>query len=102
MLTRKFKPVEVGISTMVLIMVFDLAIVFTLIVVSIIIVWLTMGFASFSFSSWPVILIASLLLIASMLLLFYLSPVIRFFTGLIDRHVMNKRAGKNRAVLYLP
>ena len=101
-LTRKFRfPVEIGISTMVLIMVFDLAIVFTLIVVSIVIVWLTMGFGSFSFSSWPVILIASVLLVASMLLLFYLSPVIRFFIRLIDRHIMNKRAGKSRVVSFI-
>lgn len=96
-LTKKFRfPVEIGISTMVLIMVFDLAIVFTLIIVSIIVVWLTKGFGSFSFSSWPVILIASVLLVSSMLLLFYLSPIIRFFIRIMEKYLMNKKIGKSR------
>ncbi len=101
-LTKKFKfPVEVGISTMILAMVFDLAIVFSLIVISIIIVWLTMGFSNFSFSSWPVILIASVLLVASMLLLFYLSPIIKFFIKIIDRYIMKKKAGKSRFMQFI-
>lgn len=101
-LTKKFKfPVEIGISTMVLIMVFDLAIVFTLIIVSIIAVWLTKGFGSFSFSSWPVILIASVFLVSSMLLLFYLSPIIRFFIRIMEKYLMNKKIGKNKFISFI-
>lgn len=98
-LTKKFKfPIEIGISTMVLVMVFDLAIVFILIITSIIIVWLTKGFGTFSFSSLPIILIASILLIISLLLLFYLSLIIRFLIKLMDKYLMNKKPGQNRLV----
>jgi len=53
-LTRKFRfPVEIGISTLIIVMVFDLAIVFFLIVIGIIVVWITRGFETLSFSSCP-------------------------------------------------
>lgn len=101
-LTRKFKfPVEVGISTLALVMVFDLAIVFSLIVIAIIIVWITVGFGSMSISSLPVILIAAVLLIASLFLLFYLSAIIKFFIGLINKLMIKTRIGRNKVVQYI-
>lgn len=101
-LTRKFKfPVEIGISTLAIVMVFDLAIVFSLIVIAIIIVWITVGFGSLSISSWPVILIAGILLIISLLLLFYLSAIIRFFLNLINKLMLKTRIGRNRIMQYI-
>ncbi|MCX6383192.1 MAG: lysylphosphatidylglycerol synthase transmembrane domain-containing protein [Actinobacteria bacterium] len=101
-LTKKFKfPVEVGISTLALVMVFDLAIVFSLIVIAIIIVWITIGFGSLAISSWPVILIAAVLLIASLLLLFYLSAIIRFLINLLNKMILKTRAKRNKAINYI-
>ncbi|MHB8280805.1 MAG: lysylphosphatidylglycerol synthase transmembrane domain-containing protein [Candidatus Humimicrobiaceae bacterium] len=101
-LTKKFKfPVEIGISTLALVMVFDLAIVFSLIVIAIIIVWLTQGFGSMSISSWPVILIAGILLVVSLLLLFYLSVIIKFFLGLINKLMIKTRIGRNKIMQYI-
>lgn len=101
-LTKKFKfPVEVGISTLALVMVFDLAIVFSLIVIAIIIVWITIGFGSLAISSWPVILIAAVLLIASLLLLFYLSAIIRFLINLLNKMMLKTRAKRNKAINYI-
>jgi len=101
-MTKKFKfPVEVGISTLALVMVFDLAIVFSLIVIAIIIVWITIGFGSLAISSWPVIMIAGVLLIVSLLLLFYLSAIIRFFLNLISKLMLKTRAGRSKAVQYI-
>ena len=101
-MTKKFKfPVEVGISTLALVMVFDLAIVFSLIVIAIIIVWITIGFGSLAISSWPVILIAGVLLIFSLLLLFYLSAIIRFFLRLINKLMLKTRAQRSKAVQYI-
>ena len=101
-MTKKFKfPVEIGISTLALVMVFDLAIVFSLIVIAIIIVWITIGFGSLVISSWPVILIAGVLLIVSLLLLFYLSAIIRFFVNLLHRLMLKTRAGGSKAVQYI-
>lgn len=101
-LTRKFKfPVEIGISTLALVMVFDLAIVFSLIVIAVIIVWITVGFASMSISSLPVILIASVLLIASLFLLFYISAIIKLFIRMINKLMVKTRIGRNKAVQYI-
>ena len=101
-LTRKFKfPVEIGISTLAIVMVFDLAIVFSLIVIGIIVVWLTLGFGSMSISSWPVILIAGVLLAVSLLLLFYLSAIIKFFIRLINRLIVKTRIGRNKTIQYI-
>lgn len=72
-LTRRFKfPLEVGVSTLMVAIIFDLAIVFSLIVISIIIV----GINTYSISSVSVILIAIALLTASLLVLFYLANII--------------------------
>ena len=101
-LTRKFKfPVEIGISTLAIVMVFDLAIVFSLIVIGIIVVWLTLGFGSMSISSWPVILIAGVLLAVSLLLLFYLSAIIKFFIRLVNRLMVKTRVGRNKTIQYI-
>ncbi|MHB1346010.1 MAG: lysylphosphatidylglycerol synthase transmembrane domain-containing protein [Candidatus Humimicrobiaceae bacterium] len=101
-MTKKFKfPVEIGISTLAIVLVFDLAIVFSLIVIAIIVVWITIGFGSLAISSWPVILIAGILLILSLLLLFYLSAIIRFFLNLLRRLMLRTKAGKNKAITFI-
>jgi len=101
-MTKKFKfPVEIGISTLALVMVFDLAIVFSLIVIAIIIVWITIGFGSLTITSWPVILIAGVLLIVSLLLLFYLSVIIRFFLNLLNKLMLKTKAQRSRALQYI-
>ncbi|MDD5659908.1 MAG: lysylphosphatidylglycerol synthase domain-containing protein, partial [Actinomycetota bacterium] len=94
-------PVEIGISTLAIVVVFDLAIVFSLIVIAVIIVWITVGFGSLSISSWPIILTAAILLIISLLLLFYLSAIIRFFLNLLNKLMLKTKAGKNKIVQYL-
>jgi len=86
-LTRRFKfPLEVGVSTLMVALIFDLAIVFSLIVISIIIVWMT---SSYPIPSVSVIIIAAALLIASMLILLYLANIIDFiliaYRKLLDR-----------------
>lgn len=101
-LTRKFKfPVEVGISTLALVMVFDLAIVFSLIVIGVIIVWITFGFGNLAISSWQIILIAFILLIISLLLLFYLSAVIRLILKFFNKLILKTKIGKNKAINYI-
>ena len=97
-LNRKFKfPVEIGVSTLVLILIFDLVIVFSLIVVSIIIV----GINKFSISSTTIILIAAGMLAISLLILFYLSKIIGLFIRLLDFIFARTRAGKNKFLQYI-
>jgi len=97
-LNRKFKfPVEIGVSTLVLILIFDLVIVFSLIVVSIIIV----GINKFSISSTTIILIAAGMLAISLLILFYLSKIIGLFIRLLDFIFTRTRAGKNKFLQYI-
>src|SRR4030067_2250964 len=80
-LKRKFKfPIEIGVSTLVLVLIFDLVIVFSLIVISIIIV----GINKFSISSTTIILIAAGLLAISLLIFFYLSTIIGLFIRLLN------------------
>ncbi|MCG9479963.1 MAG: flippase-like domain-containing protein [Actinomycetia bacterium] len=77
-LKRKFKfPVEIGMSTLAVALVFDLVIVFSLIIISIIIV----GINRYAVSSTTVIMVAAGLLIISLLILFFLSKIV----GLIIR-----------------
>ncbi|MDZ7836895.1 MAG: lysylphosphatidylglycerol synthase domain-containing protein [Actinomycetota bacterium] len=72
-LKRKFKfPVEIGMSTLAVALVFDLVIVFSLIIISIIIV----GINQYAVSSTTVIMVAAGLLIISLLILFFLSRII--------------------------
>ena len=97
-LNRKFKfPVEIGFSTLILILIFDLVIVFSLIVISIIIV----GINKYSISSTTIILIAAGLLVILMVVLFYLSKIIglllRFFNFILSRY----RIGRNKAVQFI-
>ena len=78
-LKRKFKiPVEIGVSTLVVGLIFDLIIVFFMIIISIIIV----GINRFPISSTSVILIAAGLLAASLVLLFFLSKIVGLFVRL--------------------
>ena len=72
-LTRRFMlPIEIGVSTLMVVMVFDLVIVFSLILISIVIV----GINTLEISSISIIAIAVVLLAISLLILFYLSKII--------------------------
>lgn len=74
-LKRKFKfPIEIGVSTLMVVLVFDLVIVFSLILISIIV----MLVRKYSSSFLAVIFIASILLVILLLILFYFSKVIGF------------------------
>jgi uncharacterized membrane protein YbhN (UPF0104 family) len=97
-LNRKFKfPVEIGFSTLILILIFDLVIVFSLIVVSIIIV----GINKYAISSTTIILVAAGLLVILMVALFYLSKIIglllRFFNFILSKY----RIGRNKVIQYI-
>ncbi|MFC2159564.1 lysylphosphatidylglycerol synthase transmembrane domain-containing protein [Actinomycetota bacterium] len=72
-LTRRFMfPLEIGVSTLMVVLIFDLVIVFSLILISIVIV----GINTYTISSVPVIAVAVILLAISLLILFYLSNII--------------------------
>jgi uncharacterized protein (TIRG00374 family) len=72
-LTRRFRfPLEIGVSTLMVVMIFDLVIVFSIILISIIIV----GVNTYAISSISVILIAIALLAVSLLILFFLANII--------------------------
>ena len=97
-LNRKFKfPVEIGISTLMVVLAFDLVIVFSMIIISIIII----GINRYSISSTTVIAIAFILLIMSLLILFYLSKIISFFIRVFSKILLKYRIGKNKAVQYI-
>jgi uncharacterized protein (TIRG00374 family) len=94
-LQRKFKfPLEIGVSTLMIVLVFDLVIVFSLIVISVIVVLIN----KFSSSYLAVVLIALVLLIILLLVLFYFSKVIGFFLMIIEKILARYRIGKNKAV----
>ena len=94
-LQRKFKfPLEVGISTLAIVLIFDLVIVFSLIVISIIVVLIN----KFSGSYLAVVIIALILLIVLLLVLLYFSKVVGFFLMLIEKILKKYRIGKNKAV----
>jgi len=97
-LKRKFKfPIGIGASTLAVALVFDLVIVFSLIIISIIIV----GINRYAVSSAMVMVIAAVLLAVSMLILFFLSKiiglVIRVITWILDK----THWGKNRIISYV-
>ncbi len=72
-LTKRFRfPLEIGVSTLMVVMIFDLVIVFSIILISVIIV----GINTYAISSVSVILIAIALLAVSLLVLFFLSNII--------------------------
>jgi uncharacterized protein (TIRG00374 family) len=93
-LQRKFKfPLEIGVSTLMIVLIFDLVIVFSLIVISVIVVLIN----KFSSSYLAVVLIALVLLIILLLVLFYFSKVIGFFLMIIEKILTRYRIGKNKA-----
>lgn len=95
-LTRRFKfPLEVGVSTLMVALIFDLAIVFSLIVISIIIV----GVNAYSISSISVIFIAVALLAASMLVLFYLANIIDLIL-IAYRKLLNRSGVQENKLIY--
>jgi len=97
-LKRKFKfPVEIGVSTLMVALIFDTVVVFLMIVISIIIV----GINRFAISSTSVIVIAVGLLIIALLILVFLYKIIRFFTGIFNWIISKTRIGKNKAVQYI-
>jgi len=94
-LTRRFKfPLEVGVSTLMVALIFDLAIVFSLIVISIIIA----GINTYSISSVSVILIAAALLAASMLILLYLANIIDLILIAYKKLLNRSRVQENRLI----
>lgn len=94
-LNRKFKfPVEVGVSTLIVALVFDLVIVFSLIVISIIIV----GINRFFISSTLVLTIVIGLLLFILLFLFYLSRIIGFFLNIFSKILNKSRTGGGRVL----
>lgn len=94
-LQRKFRfPIEIGVSTLVIVLVFDLVIVFSLIIISIIAVLIN----TFSGSFLAVVFVALALLVILLLILFYLSKVIGFFLRIIDKILSRSRVGRNRGI----
>ncbi len=95
MLQRKFKfPLEVGISTLAIVLIFDLVIVFSLIVISIIVVLIN----KFSGSYLAVVFIALALLIILILVLLYFSKVVGFIVTIMEKILRKYRIGKNKTV----
>jgi len=94
-LQRKFKfPLEVGISTLAIVLIFDLVIVFSLIIISIVVVLIN----KFSGSYLAVVLIAMGLLIILVLVLLYFSKVVGFITIIMYKILKRYRIGKNKAM----
>jgi len=94
-LKRKFKlPVEIGVSTLVLILIFDLVMVFSLIVIAIIIV----GINKYAISSTVIIIIAVALLAVVLMVLFFLPKIIGFILKLLNKLLTKYRIGKNRVM----
>jgi len=91
-LTRRFRfPLEIGVSTLMVVMIFDLVIVFSIILISIIIV----GINTYSISSVSVIFISVALLAVSLLILFFLSNIIDLvliaYRKLLERFKVNEK-----------
>jgi uncharacterized protein (TIRG00374 family) len=94
-LTTKFGfPLEIGVSTLMVVLIFDLVIVFSLIIISIIIV----GINTYAVSSVSVIIIASVLFIISLLILFYLSKILGFFLGLFKRALKRFKVSEKKII----
>ena len=95
-LTRRFGlPLEIGVSTLMIVMIFDLVIVFSLIVISIIFV----GINTYAISSAMVVIIAIVLLIISLAMLFYLSNIIGFFL-IIYRKLLERFKVSEKKMIY--
>ncbi|MFA5014177.1 MAG: lysylphosphatidylglycerol synthase transmembrane domain-containing protein [Actinomycetota bacterium] len=94
-LKRKFKvPVDKGVSTLAIGLIFDLIIIFSMIIISIIIV----GINRYEISSKNVILIAIGLLAATVVLLFFLSKIVRGFIKLFEFLLKKFENLKNKKV----
>jgi uncharacterized protein (TIRG00374 family) len=97
-LKRKFKlPVEIGVSTLVLILIFDLVMVFSLIVIAVIIV----GINKYAISSAMIIAIAVALLAVALLILFFLPKIIGLIIKILSKLFLRYRIGKNRIMQLL-
>ena len=98
-LKRKFKiPIEVGVSTLFIGLIFEIVIVFSMIIISIIIV----GVNRYSISSTSAILIALALLIMSLVILFYLSKFVDIFIK-FSQFLLRKisKLKKNKVFMYV-
>jgi glycosyltransferase 2 family protein len=97
-LKKKFNlPVEIGVSTLVLILIFDLVMVFSLIVIAIIIV----GINKYAISSALIIVISVALLAVALIILFFLPKIIGFILKLLNRLLLRYRIGKNKAIQFI-
>ena len=97
-LQKKFKfPVGIGASTLAIGLVFDLVIVFSLIIISIIIV----GIGRYAVSSAIVMLIAAALLAASLCLLFFLSKIVGLSIKIINWVLVKTNWQKNKIISYV-
>ena len=97
-LKRKFRfPVEIGVSTLMVALIFEVVVVFLMVIISIIIV----GINRYAISSTSVILIAAGLFIIALLILVFLYKIIRFFTKIFNWIISKTRIGKNKAVQYI-
>ena len=95
-LRKKFKiPVEIGVSTLMIGLIFELIIVFCIAIISIIII----GINIYSISYTGVIIISSILLAASLLLLIFLSKFIGFFIKIGDC-LLRKFPGLNNSKVF--
>ncbi|MCG2790754.1 MAG: flippase-like domain-containing protein [Actinomycetia bacterium] len=94
-LTRRFGfPLEIGVSTLIVVLIFDLIIVFSLIIISIIIV----GINTYAVSSVSMIIIASVFFIIFLLVLFYLSKIIRFLLFVFEKILRKLRISEKKVI----
>jgi len=94
-LTTRFGfPLEIGVSTLMVVLIFDLVIVFSLIIISIVIV----GINTYAVSSISVIIIASILFVISLLILFYLSTILGFFLNLFKKILAKFRVSEKKII----
>src|SRR4030042_6450647 len=94
-LKRKFKiPVEVGVSTLAIGLIFDLIIIFSMIIISVIIV----GINRFEISSTNLVIIAAGFLAVTVVLLIFLSKIVRGFIKLFEILLRKYENLKNKKV----
>jgi uncharacterized protein (TIRG00374 family) len=94
-LTSKFGlPLEIGVSTLMVVLIFDLVIVFSLIIISIIIV----GINTYAVSSVSVVIVAAVLFVIFLLILFYLSTILGFFLILFQRILKKFRVSEKKII----
>ncbi len=97
-LKKKFQfPIGIGASTLAIALIFDLVIVFSLIIISVILV----GIGRYAVSSTIVMVIAAVLLAASLGLLFYLSKVVGLAIKVINWILIKTDWQKNKVINYI-